>query len=202
MYFSPELRTASVIPRWSVVWTLTRDVVSNHSFFVTNYAYQIAQIIDWRGPLADLMLYCLLHDVDETITGDLVAPAKKEILDTVKAKSYIDRKMVERLPWEKMQLQSISEGPFADDIRKIAKVADRLDAVIFLVVEQRLGNSVIAPRIPEAKDGLWDAWMKLPLGPLFFAEKVDINEDVLKRLWETMIEPAIFKHQTTGGYGL
>ena len=36
--FPPELRTASVIARWSIVWTLTRDTVSNHSYFVALYA--------------------------------------------------------------------------------------------------------------------------------------------------------------------
>ena len=99
MYFSPELRTASVVPRWSIVWTQTRDVLSNHSFFVTLYAEQIARLIRWDGDRARLMVMAITHDLDELVTGDIVGPAKREIIDTDKAQAYIDKNMLQRLPY-------------------------------------------------------------------------------------------------------
>jgi 5'-deoxynucleotidase YfbR-like HD superfamily hydrolase len=193
MYFSPELRTASVVPRWSIVWTLTRDVLSNHSFFVTLYAEQVARLIRWDGDRGRLMFMALTHDMDETISGDIVGPAKNAMLDTDKAKAYLDRNMLERLPYIVQQdaaFQSLDPNMYAE-AKKIVKVADRLDALLYLVVEKRLGNSVIAPRIPECWASLQEAWYRLPC-----------ETSILDQMWDTMVTPAVKAHETTGGYGI
>jgi 5'-deoxynucleotidase YfbR-like HD superfamily hydrolase len=192
MYFSPELRTASVVPRWSIVWTLTRDVLSNHSFFVTLYAEQIARLIHWNGDRGRLMFMALTHDLDETISGDIVGPAKHAMLDNDKAKAYLDRNMLERLPYVVQQdsaFQSLAPTMYAE-AKKIVKAADRLDALLYLVVEKRLGNSVIAPRIPECWQSLADAWYKLPT-----------DRKNLDNGWDIVVA-SVKAHEITGGYGL
>lgn len=196
-YFSPEFRTASVVPRWSIVWTLTRDTVANHSFFVTVYAEQIGHLIGWSGNGGSmrgmLMFMALTHDLDETITGDIVAPAKHAILDSSKADQYIDKNMRERLPYVVEQDEKWhARNPTAwHEAKLIVKAADRLDALLFLVVEKRLGNSVIAPRIPECMASLLDSWGRLPGDPA-----------TLAMLWDTHVRPAIDAHERTGGYGI
>lgn len=193
MYFSPELRTASVVPRWSIVWTQTRDVLSNHSFFVTLYAEQIARLIRWDGDRARLMVMAITHDLDELVTGDIVGPAKREIIDTDKAQAYIDKNMLQRLPYVVQQdadFRSLDLRMYAE-AKKIVKAADRMDALLYLVVERRLGNTVIAPRIPECYDSLCQAWYQLPC-----------EVKILTHLMRDIVDPAIEAHETTGGYGI
>lgn len=193
--FPPELRTASVVPRWSIVWTLTRDTVSNHSFFVTFYAREIARMIEWRGDMGDLMYRALVHDLDETITGDIVSPVKEQIIDNKRAADYIDARMAERLPQVIQDLdlmKSIFRFPSEDsEAWRIVKAADKLDALIFLLVEERLGNGVLAPHMPRAWKKMEMYWRALPA-----------NEAILDRLWTHTMVPAILDHKTNGGFGI
>lgn len=193
--FPPELRTASVVPRWSIVWTLTRDTVSNHSFYVTFYAREIARLIKWPGDHGNLMFRAMTHDLDELITGDIVSPVKREIIDDRRASEFIDAKMSERFAVIMKDLDEMGdEDRFEQEEGQawdIVKAADRLDALLFLVIEQRMGNSVIAPRIPSAWASFEAAWRKLPA-----------DEDMLNRTWNTVILPAVNDHATTGGFGI
>lgn len=191
-FFPPEFRTASVVPRWSVVWTLTRDTLSNHSFFVTLYANQIAEMISWGLPAHryTLMWRALTHDVDECITGDIVAPAKHAIVDDFKAQSYIQGQMQERMPTIIDQMeQHQADGQIWKEAGLIVKAADRLDALLFLTIEQRMGNGVVAPRIPEVMKGLEQSWNKLPASP-----------KVRHHTWDAL-QAEIETHKTSGGFG-
>lgn len=196
--FPPELRTASVVPRWSVLWTLTRDTVANHSYYVTMYSWSIAALITWSTDHAMLMYLALTHDLDETITGDLVSPIKREILDPDRYDAFVSRKMAERLPTVEVTLKGFERSSVLsgqrkayDDAWRIIAVADRLDALLFLIGEQRMGNGVIAPRIPEVKSRLHAAFMELP--------KV---KQELEALWQTVMLPAIRNHSEQGGHGV
>lgn len=185
--FPPELRTASVVPRWSIIWTLTRDSVANHSFFVTFYAREIAVLIEWQGYLDDLMYMALVHDLEETATGDVVSTVKAEIIDDKRAAAYIDRKMRERMPFVADDMEAMG----SEEIKRIIKAADKLDALIFLMVERRLGNGVIAPHLPSAHAKFEAAWRNLPA-----------DKDKLDELWNTCMVPAIKEHEVAGGFGI
>lgn len=202
--FPPELRTASIVPRWSVVWTLTRDTVANHSYYVTMYACSVARAIDWSGSYALLMFLALTHDLDETITGDIVSPVKSEILDEERAADYIDLQMKARLPGIVSEIDHVTDcgelntSSFnraklkeCDEAWRIITVADRLDALLFLIGEQRMGNGVIAPRIPSAEARLLSAWHELPA-----------PKDKLEMLWNTVMKPVIRNHMEQGGNGV
>ncbi len=202
--FPPELRTASIVPRWSVVWTLTRDSVANHSYYVAMYVKAIATVIRWLENYPDKMLAmvawmslicsALSHDLDETISGDLVAPVKIEILDRNRYDDYIRLKMQERMPGllsEMDQTEDTLPPELFDQMWSIITVADRLDALLFLIGERRLGNGVVASRIPSALARLEAAWHELP------AEK-----SRLEQLWNTVMTAAIKAHETDGGNGV
>lgn len=190
----PELRTMSIVPRWSIVWTLNRDCLTNHSWFVVMYAHEIAHMIDWEGPMDALMYLAAIHDIEELITGDIVSPVKREILDGKRAQEFINAKLEERLPhvmrhiegyWASMSELEISEAD------AIIKAADRLDALLFLMTEQRMGNGVIAPRIPSAHAMLESAWGDLPC-----------EAAIRDSLWATAVMPSIKAHSNSGGHGV
>jgi 5'-deoxynucleotidase YfbR-like HD superfamily hydrolase len=197
-FFPPELRTASIVPRWSIVWTLTRDTVANHSYYVTIYARKIAQLLGWSGNWGALMFLALVHDLDETITGDMVSPIKSEILDADRAAEYIEMKMMERLPDIAQEIHAIADWDdnpakekMVDDCWRIIKAADRLDALLFLIGERRMGNGVVEPRIVDAQARCHSAWLELPA-----------SSEVLQELWQTVMLPAIANHDSQGGHGV
>lgn len=191
--FPPELRTLSVVPRWSVVWTLTRDTVSNHSFFVTIYTRNIAKVINWKGNFGNLMFRALVHDAEESVIGDLPGPVKHEIIDDQRASDYVYVKMQERLAFVIEDLDQLAEDNEKEDAEawRIIKAADRLDALIFMITERRLGNGVIAPHLPSAWAKFEAAWHDLP----------DTGEN-LDKLWSTYMVPMIKEHEMRGGWGL
>lgn len=194
-WFPPEFRTAGVVPRWSVCWTLTRDVLSNHSFFTAVYSNQIAKMIGWKGDYGALLIKALFHDLDETTTGDLVAPIKSEIIDQPRAQAYIRKQMLLRMATVVDQNDQIDNQYYGQrqlgDMYRIIKAADRLDALLFLIIERRMGNGVIGPLIPQVQDGLKQSWFLLPA-----------DGRVLSELWEEHVLPALDEHAVSGGFGV
>lgn len=191
--FPPELRTASIVPRWSVVWTLNKDTVANHSYFVTFYARQIGKLIGWKGSYEDLMYYALVHDLDETVTGDIVSPVKAAIVDPQKSIAYVDAHLDKTMPDVQKQCARIHwDSPVhAKEVRLIVKAADRLDALLFLLTEVRLGNSIIQPRVDDSLNLLREAWFALP----------GLIEQELKIKWHVMLDE-ISHHKHGGGFGV
>ncbi len=189
--FPPELRTASVVKRWSIVRTFQPDSVAEHSYYVTFYAVQIARLIEWPGPMADLMYMSLMHDVEETFIGDIVSPVKHAVLDEGKYGNYITDQMKQRLPLVDTQLDVIAESQWGTNIEKIVKVADKIDAVLFLITEQRMGNAVLAPLYQDAVTNLSAAWQDLC-----------IETGSQHRLWDDEIWPAIQCQWKHGGNGI
>lgn len=202
--FPPELRTASVVPRWSIVWTLTRDTVANHSFYVPFYAEGIASSIGWlhqennkfvvaMGYMA-LVYFARTHDLPELGMGDIVSPVKAEIVDQERYNQYELSFMQERLEGIYMAqsdfLQVIGDGMSAQ-MWSIIKAADRLDALLFLIGERRMGNGVIAPRLPDAEARLKSAWYDLPA-----------SKGVIEQTWHTVMLPVLKAHREEGGHGV
>lgn len=193
--FPPELRTASVVQRWNIVRTLNSDSVAEHSFYVTFYALQIARLIEWQGPLADLTFVALMHDIGdgECITGDLASPVKHEIVDETKFNNFVSEQMRMRMPLVETQLAVIMESEWGDSIERIVKVADKVDAVLFLIIEQRMGNAVLEPLYNDALKNLNETWANLS------------NELPLvgqQDWWNNDIWPAIQSHWKFGGVGV
>lgn len=193
--FPPELRTASVVQRWSIVRTLNPDPLSGHLFYTTFYTLQIARLIEWRGPLADLSFVALMHDAEEFITGDMVSPVKHEIVDEGKFNNFVAGQMKMRMPLVETQLQVIMESEWGSQIERIVKVADKVDAVIFLILEQRMGNLVLEPLYQDATANLAQAWRAL-------SHELEMTKESRQALWDNEIWPAIQAHWKHGGVGV
>lgn len=204
--FPPEFRTAAIVPRWTIVRTLAHDNVATHSFFVEYYALQIARLVDWHGPLADLMFVAKMHDIEEIITGDQVSPVKREIIDEARAANFISSQMKLRLPLIETQLETIMEAEHAQEIAAIVRVADKVDAALFLINEQRMGNAVLKPLYDDVMENLVLAWHMLG-EELHGGEDSTIENDVIawdkyRALWNNELYPALQAHWRFGGVGI
>lgn len=131
--FRRELRDLAYVPRWAIARTIRQQYVIEHQYFVTVYAMAIARAIDYQGDMVQLIEYCLWHDVEETITGDITGPAKKGIVGP-QAEKYLNDQM---------------EARFGDlveptaDMLLIRKLADMTEQLIYLAGERQLGNRAI-----------------------------------------------------------
>lgn len=200
--FPPELRTASIVQRWSIVRTLNPDSVANHSFYVSFYALQIARLVEWPGPYADLTFAALMHDVEETFTSDIISPVKKQIVDPAALANFIDEQMKERLPLLGAQIEAIYDSMWGESIERIIKVADKVDAVVFLILEQRMGNTVLEPLYRDALENLVVAWHELGVELHGSELHQGAEGDAHRVLWNDQIYPALQAHWKNGGVGI
>lgn len=191
--FPPELRTASVVNRWSIVRTLKPDNVAEHSYYVTCYSVALARLLEWKGSLADLMYLALMHDVEELLTGDLVSPVKGNIVDDSLYERYVTEQMDQRLPGIQHQMIKIVESPYGYQAELIVKVADKVDAVLFLMTECGMGNTKLEPLLVDAMRNLRSAWGKLE-------EEIETMNG--EQLWDDHLWPAIQAHYKYGGVGV
>lgn len=190
--FPAELRTMAIVPRWNIVMTSLRDNVATHTFFVTTYAYMVGKIIGWRGPYDYLMLAALMHDNDETITSDITGPVKSMVIDS-EAQDHLDSWSEDRMG-ALMDMfydleNSVAPG-LVEEAHLIVKAADKLDALLFLIVNKRMGNTCVEPAIIGNQRGLEGAWKSLPA-----------DEMVIDATWNTVVLPSIKEHYERGGRG-
>ena len=159
MPFQRELRDLSFVPRWGILKTINTQSVAEHSYYVAMYADQLADVIEWGGPRDKLMKYCLWHDVEEVITGDIPGPAKRAMMRQVEGPKWVKERMEERFGDEN-HINPDTEAEF-DQIRKIVKVADLIDEVLFLVTETVMGNRSVAENLTYSRDRLFSAFHDL-----------------------------------------
>lgn len=191
--FPPELRTMSVVPRWAIVMTTLKQSVAEHSYFVMMYSWMIAKMIEWRGPMGYLMLNAGMHDNDETITADIPGTVKSILVDK-EAEDFLTQKTEERMEGLIQALYDEEDAISEASIREanaIVLVADKLDAVLFLINNETMGNRKVVPAIAGGMKSLEGAWHDLPAP----------RED-LARLWATRVLPAVEEHYVRGGRGV
>ena len=128
----------SVVERWSVVLTIQRQNLATHSYNVANIAHGVA--IDWFGITSERVLYQILrlalnHDKKETITGDFPSYMKPFVDEDAAIGQFIEDDALAE-PWD--------VGTEWNIVRVIVKIADYLDALIFLRMEISLGNKSVA----------------------------------------------------------
>lgn len=193
--FPVRLRAASIVGRWSIIWTHAPDNVATHSFFAIYYAIVIADLLKSKVDRGKLAVITVLHDLDELFTGDIVGVVKRSIVDEVAAAKFVRRKMREVTPGLIVMENEYNDvdkyGVSLDDIATIIKAADRLDALFFALAEVALGNRIIEARLPSLTSRLDEAWRNLPA-----------DEQTLHDLWETYISPAIAAHMLPANYDI
>lgn len=124
-----RLRRLSEVPRWCVVPTIRDQKTAEHSF-------QVAVVVRWlyltqiaglktSDFLNHLMVAAIDHDDTEAVSGDVASPFKRVHGQSVKA-------------WEKTM--SPNHPPLT---ALCLKMADLIDAYMFVVEEEAMGNGRI-----------------------------------------------------------
>ena len=178
--FSPSWRDMAYIPRWVILRRTRQQFLAEHSYFVTVYAKQVAELIKWEGDMGELLTYALIHDIEETVTGDIPGPIKRAAFNKDDAGLAMNNVML-----DKFGKDVVMDKHFAPaDVRAIVSVADSIEEVCFLMEERLMGNSQwIQPVIEEATERLAARWDKLEGG-----------EEILDDAWKTVIT-RILTHQ-------
>lgn len=192
--FPPELRTMAVVPRWPIVRTTIKQTIAEHSYFVVVYSIMVARVIKWKGPCDYLMMNAAMHDNDETISGDITGTVRKIILDKEAAEEFLSAKTEERmggLIHTYYEMEDTITEEIIKEADRIVRVADLLDAVLFLVDNQKMGNQMMGPAIEGNTRGLEAAWRSLPA-----------DKDTLDKTWNTVVLPSIAEHYERGGRGV
>jgi hypothetical protein len=77
------------------------------------------------------------------------------------------------------------------EMKSIIKAADRMDAVLYLITQEKLGNNLVHNRIVDTQNRLEAAWRDLPA-----------DRHVIDLTWQTKVLPSIKAHYTHGGRGV
>lgn len=160
--FEKELRDLAFVPRWSIVRVTRQQSVAEHSYFVALYADQLAELLNWESDRVQLMRYALVHDLDEILSGDIAAPAKRVIKKAAGAGWQIVEKWLHQQVVRRVNDYTRLTTGVTDDIKSIVKTADLLEAVVFLADEQFVGNKNVTEHKNYLYRSLIDSIDELP----------------------------------------
>ena len=140
--FEREVRDFSTIKRWTTFRAVHRHSLAEHSFYVALYADQIATFIQSKCDRSILLRYCLWHDVEELLSGDLPGPYKRAVGNAEKAREFEMMHNMSRFTGAEWQV------PKDDEIIAIVKLANAIDEVMYLATEHQMGNGNV-PKLLE-----------------------------------------------------
>lgn len=147
-FFSTE-RNLDKVVRFSNQMRIRDESVAEHSYHTAMYAMILADLEISFGNKVDvekLLRSCLIHDLEESMTGDILHGFKysdPELLKNMKkmGAQFYDR-IIGNLPEHISEKYSdLWEEAKADNIEgKILEGADKLEALMYSIEEYSLGN--------------------------------------------------------------
>lgn len=163
-----EVRVLQHIPRWAMIRTIKEFSVASHSHMVAIIADRLAEhVSEFRRfhhvlnmqnlSMMEFRLRVLrgavLHDLDELLSGDIAHPAKTAYRQVPGAKeaykAWVDERMAERVPWYVEDTNEL--------VRNVIGISDLLEAYLFLLEEQRMGNQEVNGVASKVYEGLMNA---------------------------------------------
>lgn len=115
-----DLMHLAYVPRWGVVPIQRPQSVAEHSFRVAAITVEICSLwnkaYDGNVNVADALWYAIIHDAEESFTGDIVSPFKR----------YLRGLDLPTLEWLKEELVGTRE-------RAVVKIADSIEALDYII---------------------------------------------------------------------
>lgn len=148
-----DLQRVSHVFRYSSRPVIARETVAEHSFYVALYAYFIAETINEDIDFKKLLTRAIIHDLDESITGDFQRAFKYSSVslreEIAKAARLFITKMLEPFSNASRILMAWDNAK-ADDIEgDIIKIADFLAVAAYIIKETKMGNNHLRHIIQE-----------------------------------------------------
>ena len=139
-----------LINRWSLMQNASQENIAEHSHSVAVIAHALCVIGNKKFGKSynaeRCALLALYHDTTEVITGDMPTPVKYYNNDIKSAYKSIENaagsRLLDMLPEELKDEYSplFNKEPADEELWKIVKAADKIDALIKCINETRLGN--------------------------------------------------------------
>jgi 5'-deoxynucleotidase YfbR-like HD superfamily hydrolase len=156
-----DLLALSHCVRWSIVPVLRSQSVADHTFRVIVIASELTVRIGLgEAFIGPVMHWAMMHDGDESRTGDIQSSFKRilheeaeaEVLSPDTEQTCLDRAWKRAAPWHYNITKLVREHTFGKLIMSIVKLADRIEMTTFLTqwghgpqaehVQGRLAHSV------------------------------------------------------------
>lgn len=161
----------STVRRWTILHMIRQQSVAEHSYNVCILAERIA--VHWfniqdPGTLYNIQKWALRHDRSEAFTGDYPTIVK-DLLD----EAGLEARYADLLPTSKHQ--------FDIGVQQIVKLADRIDAIIFLKMEISMGNKTVAHVAASIERDLLErmlAWYDAKSSSILWQRYNDLIEDL------------------------
>ena len=144
---------------WVMRGVADAESVADHSFGVAFISMILAELVDRPLDKAKLLTIALLHDLPESVIGDLPTPAAAYFPAGAKRKAEVEvlSELLRRLPcaeqwhawWQEFEEGTSIEG-------QIVRDADRLDMLIQAhIYEQTTGNHWLEEFWPSPEDSIF-----------------------------------------------
>lgn len=161
--FERDLRNMATVKRWGIVPTIKDQSDAEHTFFVICYVNDICTYLEVTDDVRLAALkYAIWHDMDEILTGDVPGPHKQHFM--IKNSNWMFKSMekIFKRRTDRMygRFTNGAEGK-NEAMHTIVKSADLIESVLFLVEENRLGNSNVNEHIAVLSDQAFRTLSKL-----------------------------------------
>ena len=165
----------SVVKRWGIVRTIQDQSVAEHSFRVALIAEKIAR--QWFNATPEqtffVLHYALQHDKLEAVSGDFPSIIKDIVDEDAIKERYAD--------------QFADDVVVTDNVKRIVKLADKMEAMLFMVTEQALGNTTVGAVVGNLLDntrrfirdefpevsGQFETWANSDWGSVIYCDPMD-----------------------------
>ena len=137
--------------RYGNVPKIRRETVAEHSYFVTLYAFAIADSLPVKLDYKELGWLCLTHDAEESVSGDL--PRTFKYSDPTLTAALREAALIAFRQWldtwsteneQRKYLFRLNEpAPRESLLHRVVKVADFMSCVSYVYGEWQLGNIAI-----------------------------------------------------------
>jgi len=129
-------RNLSIVPRWSIVPTINKQNVAEHSFYVALYTDKICRLSGSTDlDRLNAVSYALRHDMGEVLTGDIPGPAKRR-MTTQEQRDTEENFFHLTAPSDYVPAPS-------EWAEQVVKLADRIDELMFMRRELAMGNTMV-----------------------------------------------------------
>lgn len=178
-----------LLKRWSLMYSMQPESVLEHSAIVGILTFLVGKTAELNGrdiDLSKMLSHALLHDMSETITGDVVTPVKRAN-DTL----YQEFKQLEKIAEQRIlltapePLRSAIEEAFSPGgiEQELVKACDIYSAYLKCKLEVAFGNQVefgdALSRMETAVDDLCQRFPEIDTLHRWFGEDSDCSVDHL-----------------------